>query len=117
MHAIPSAFDLAFDCIIFFPAIPSVPERSRAAGSEVPKGQSDSKEKLFNEIRTERVVAGATCKDKCTQINRGSSAELKHSSRRSAAEVQIAFAGHRTQPVSNGLLCYNWAQGVDSMST
>ena len=89
----------------FFPATPSVSERSRATRRKAPKGQHDSKEIFFNETRTERVVAGATCKDKCTQINRGSSTELQHSSRRAAAEkLQTDFSGHRTQPVSNGLL-------------
>lgn len=70
----------------FFPATPSVSERSRATRSRAPKGQNDSKEFFKNETRTERVVAGATCKDKCTQINTGSSTELQHSSRRAAAE-------------------------------
>lgn len=47
---------------------------------EDPKGQNDSKENFKKEIRTERVVGEATCKDKCTHINRGSRTELKHSS-------------------------------------
>ena len=72
----------------FFPATPSVPERSRGAGTEAPKGQNDSKEKFFNERRTDKVIAGGTCKDKCTQINRRSSTELKHGSRRLAAECR-----------------------------
>lgn len=101
----------------FFPATPSVPERSRGAGTEAPKGQNDSEEKCFNEIRTDKVVAGGTCKGKCTQINRGSSTELKHGSRRWAAERSQPSLGHRSQPVSNGLLCYNCAQGADSTST
>lgn len=42
----------------FFPTIPSIPERSTAAGSNSPKGENDGKEKFFNEIRTEKVVAG-----------------------------------------------------------
>lgn len=89
----------------FFPATPSISERSRATRSRAPKGQNDSKEIFKNETRTERVVAGATCKDKCTQINTGSSTELQHGSRRAAAEeVQTDFSGHRVQPVSNGLL-------------
>ena len=70
----------------FFPATPSVSERSRATRSRAPKGQNDSKEIFKNETRTERVVAEATCKNKCTQINTGRSTELQHSSRRTAAE-------------------------------
>lgn len=89
----------------FLPAIPSVPERSRAAGSKVSKGQDDSKGNMLNEIRTVSTVAGIACKDKCTQINRKSSTELKHNSRKVTAEnVQAVFAGHRKQSVSNPVI-------------
>ena len=103
----------------FFPATRSISERSRATRSRAPKGQNDSKEIFKNETRTERVVAGATCKDKCTQINTGSSTELQHGSlgERPLRRCRQDFSGHRIQPVSNGLLWYNWVQGVNSMST
>lgn len=70
------------------PATPGAPERSRAAGSKAPRGRSDSKGNFKNEIRTERVVAGATCKINAhgqTQAERSRRAAAERCTQRSGA--------------------------------
>lgn len=61
MHAVPSAFDLAFDCIIFSSYTKGT-RKSQSCWEQGPKSQNDSKENFRNEMRTEKGGTGATCK-------------------------------------------------------